>query len=147
MLSFFDDWDRGRRELRRQMAHWLDEFESDWPSSNVWLGTNTWPRVALLDDGDKLSAYAEVPGASEKDVSVALDQGALTIVAERRDSAAKGYAVHRRERSDYRIVRSLALPCKVDAENVTATVRNGVLRVTIPKAPDARPQRIEVRTS
>jgi HSP20 family protein len=147
MLPFYNDWDRSFAELRRQMAELLDDFDSDWPSPSLFGGSRTWPRVNFADAGDRVMVVAELPGLSEKDVNVALEQDVLTIHGERRMKAPEGYSVHRQERGDFKFVRSIAIPCKIDSEKASATVHNGVLTVTLLKAPEARPKRIEVRTS
>lgn len=147
MLSLYNDWDRSFAELRRQMAQLLDEFDSDWPSPSLFGGGKAWPRLNVADAGEKVVLSAEVPGLSDKDVSVAIEQDVLTISGERHVKVPEGYSIHRQERGDFKFVRSLAMPCKIDAEKATATVRNGVLTVSLPKTPEAQPKRIEVRAS
>ena len=147
MLSFYNDWDRSFSELRRQMAQLLDDYDADWTSPSLFGGGKTWPRLSLADSGEKLVLSAELPGLSEKDVNVAIEQDVVTISGERRVKALDGYSIHRQERADFKFVRGITMPCKVDAEKATATVRNGVLTVTLPKAPEAQPKRIEVRAS
>lgn len=147
MLSLYNDWDRSFTELRRQMAQLLDDFDSDWPSPNLFGGGKTWPRLNLADAGEKVVLTAEIPGLSEKDIRVAIEQDVLTISGERQIKVPEGYSIHRQERGDFKFVRSLAVPCKIDAERVIATVRNGVLTVSLPKAAEAKPKRIEVRAS
>jgi HSP20 family protein len=147
MLTFYSDWDRSLAELRRQMSQLLDDFDSDWPSTSLFGWGKTWPRINLADAGDKVLVTAEVPGLSEKDVNVAFEQEVLSITGERRIEAPEGYSIHRQERGDFKFARSIAMPCKVEAEKATATVRNGVLTVALPKIPEAQPKRIEVRSS
>jgi len=147
MLTFYNDWDRSLAELRRQMSQLLDDFDADWPSASLFGWGKTWPRINLADGGDKLVVTAEVPGLSEKDVSVAIEQDVLSITGERRVLPPEGYSMHRQERGDFKFARSLSMPCKIEAERATATVRNGVLTVALFKAPEAQPKRIEVRSS
>jgi HSP20 family protein len=147
MLTFYNDWDRSLAELRRQMSQLIEDFDGDLPSTSLFGWGKTWPRINLADSGDKLLVTAEVPGLSEKDISVAIEQDVLSITGERRIQAPEGYSIHRQERGDFKFARGIAMPCKVEAEKATATVRNGVLSVTLPKAPDAQPKRIEVRSS
>ena len=147
MLTFYNDWDRGLAELRRQMSQLLDDFDADWPSTSLFGSGKTWPRINLADVGDKVLVTAEVPGLSEKDVSVAIEQDVLAITGERRVQAPEGYSIHRQERDDFKFARAISLPCKVEADKTTATVRNGVLAITLPKVPEAQPKRIEVRSS
>jgi len=147
MITFYNDWDRSLSELRRQMSQLLDDFDTDWPTTNLFGWGKTWPRINFADAGDKLIMTAEVPGLSEKDVSVAIEQDVLSITGERHIQPPEGYSVHRQERGDFKFVRSIGMPYKVEAEKATATVRNGVLTVALPKVPEAQPKRIEVRTS
>jgi HSP20 family protein len=147
MLTFYNDWDRSLAELRQQMSQLLDDFDSDWPSTSLFGWGRTWPRINLADSGDKVVVTAEVPGLSEKEVAVTIEQDVLSISGERRLQAPEGYSIHRQERGDFKFARSVAMPCKVDVEKATATVRNGVLTVALPKAPEAQPKRIEVRSS
>jgi len=76
---------------------------------------------------------------------VSLEDGVLSVSGERKVSAPEGHAVHRRERPALRFARSVSLPVKIDAEKVTATVKDGVLTITLAKAPEARPRQITVR--
>ena len=147
MLTFYNDWDRSLAELRRQMSQLLDDFDADWPSTSLFGWGKTWPRINLTDAGDKLLVKAELPGLSEKDVSVAIEQDVLSITGERRVQAPVGYSIHRQERGDFKFARSISMPCKVEAEKATATVRDGVLSIALPKVPEAQPKRIEVRSS
>ena len=147
MLSFYNDWDRGLSELRRQMSQLLDEFDGDGSSPSLFGWGRTWPRINLADSGDEVLVTAEVPGLSEKDVNVSIEQDVLSIAGERRIQSPEGYSVHRQERDSFKFVRSVAMPCKVEGEKATAMVRNGVLTVALPKVPEAKPKRIEVRTS
>ena len=147
MLTFYNDWDRSLAELRRQMSQLLDDFDADWPNTSLFGSGKTWPRINLADAGDKVLVTAEVPGLSEKDVSVAIEQDVLSIAGERRVQAPEGYSIHRQERGDFKFARSISMPCKVEAEKATATVRDGVLSIALPKVPEAQPKRIEVRSS
>jgi HSP20 family protein len=147
MLTFYNDWDRSLAELRRQMSQLLDDFDTDWPSTSLFGSGKAWPRINLADAGDKVLVTAEVPGLSEKDVSVAIEQDVLSISGERRVEAPEGYSIHRQERGDFKFARSISMPCKVEAEKATATVRDGVLSIALPKVPEAQPKRIEVRSS
>ena len=147
MLTFYNDWDRSLAELRRQMSQLLDDFDADWPNASLFGSGKTWPRINLADAGDKLFVMVEVPGLSEKDVSVAFEQDVLSITGERRVQAPEGYSIHRQERGDFKFARSISMPCRVEAEKASASVRDGVLTIALPKVPEAQPKRIEVRSS
>jgi len=111
------------------------------------LAMRTWPRANLIDTGTKLVLTAEVPGLSEKDIKLALNQEVLTLSGERKVEAPEGYSAHRQERASVSFSRSLALPCRVNAESTSATVKDGILTVTIEKAPDAMPRQIAIKSA
>src|SRR5438045_8161221 len=77
MLSIYNDWDSSLAELRRQMSQLLDDFDGDWPSQSLFGWGKTWPRVNLADSGDKIVLTAEIPGLSEKDIQVSIEQDVL----------------------------------------------------------------------
>jgi HSP20 family protein len=111
------------------------------------LSGGGWPAINLYDEGNKLVLDAEVPGLSEKDIQLSLNQNILSISGERRVGAPKDYAVHRQERRAIRFARSFSLPCKVDTEKVAAQVKDGVLTVSMEKAKEAQPRQITIKAS
>lgn len=134
-------------ELRREMNRMFAELDRGFgtPRRNL-LGAATWPRVDLLDNGDALVLRAEVPGMSQKDLDISVDQGTLTIRGERSDEVPEGYSVHRKERASYRFARSFTLPCQCEVDNADASLKDGILTLTMPKVPEARPKQITVKT-
>jgi HSP20 family protein len=66
---------------------------------------------------------------------------------ERKPDESQGYYVHRQERVPVKFSRSFSLPCKVDPEKSTATLKNGVLTITLPKATSAQPRQITVKAA
>lgn len=107
----------------------------------------TWPRANLFDGGSSLTITAEVPGLSEKDVKLSLNQDVLTLSGERRTAVPEGYVTHRQERPAVQFSRSFALPCAVDPERASASVKDGILTITLDKAKEAQPRQITVRAS
>lgn len=107
----------------------------------------TWPRANLIDAGSSLIVTAEVPGLSEKDLKLTLNQDVLTISGERKVQAPEGYSAHRQERATVNFSRSFALPCRVNGDRTSASVKNGILTVTLEKAADAMPRQIAVKAS
>ncbi len=134
-LEMFDD-------LRRRMDNLFQEFGTGWARPNDSM---MWPRATLQDNGNTLMLTADVPGLSEKDVKLTLNQDVLMIEGERKVEVPKGYSVHRQERMPVRFSRSYRLASKVNAEKAQATVKDGVLTVTLPKAPESQPRQIAVR--
>jgi len=135
-------------EFRRRMERVWEDMDPSWPANTGNARTYSsaaWPRVNLYDGGSNLVLKADVPGLSEKDVHVTLNESGLSISGERRIAAPEGYSAHRQERSSFSFSRSLSLPCKVNPEQTQASVKNGVLTVTLAKAPEAQPRQIAVQ--
>jgi HSP20 family protein len=151
MLTRFTEFDRTLSvwdELRRKLDGVWEEFESpDERSLSPAYSHRAWPKVNASDAGATLVLRAEVPGLTDKDVNVTLTGSGLTIAGERKITPPDGYSVQRQERPVARFSRSWTFPYKVDAENTTATVKDGVLTVTVPKVPEAQPRQIAVRAS
>jgi HSP20 family protein len=109
--------------------------------------TQRWvPQMDLLEVDDHFVLRADLPGMSEDDVSIEVEDGTLTISGERaaeHEHEERGW--FRVERSFGRFSRSLSLPDGVDAEAVSAEFDRGVLTVRIPKPEQRKPRRIEIR--
>jgi len=144
----FDDVFSAMSELRERMDRVFDEaFGGRFWDQPLPFSAATWPRANLVDAGSNLILTAEVPGLSEKDVQLTLNQDVLTIRGERNVQAPEGYTVHRQERSAVKFSRSFALPCRVDAERTSATVKNGILTVMLEKAAEAKARQIAVKSA
>jgi HSP20 family protein len=103
------------------------------------------PALDLYQDKDNLTVKCELPGMKKEDIDISLHEGFLTISGERKqESEKKEGEVYRTERYEGRFSRSLALPSKVNAEKITATYKDGVLTVVLPKAEEAKPKQIQV---
>ncbi|CAM5401295.1 Hsp20/alpha crystallin family protein [Sphingobium scionense] len=92
----------------------------------------SWPHVELGETDGEIRVTAELPGLDEKDVEFTVEEGVLTLRGEKRaeiEDKARGYS----ERNYGRFERRIALPRGIDREHVSATFRNGVLTVTLPK--------------
>jgi HSP20 family protein len=101
------------------------------------LGTNTAsfvPNLDISEDKENFYIIGELPGLDEKDVKVTLNDDILTITGEKeRKEEMKDRDYHRIERSFGTFTRSLSLPANVKANAVSATFRNGLLELTLPK--------------
>ena len=103
------------------------------------------PLLDVEEDEENFTLHVELPGVSPDDVDVSLEDNVLTISGERRfydEREAEGF--RRIERHFGRFHRAVRLPDRVDADRVDASYRDGLLRITVPKAEDARPRRIQV---
>ena len=143
MLGYWSDFERTLStvdELRRRMQHMLGDVDA------AALATDTnWPRTSVYDAGDALYVVADLPGVADSALELTLKQDVLTLAGERKVEAPKGHTVHRQERRGTRFSRSFTLPCKIDADALTADLKDGVLTVKLPKAPEAQARKISVR--
>jgi len=109
------------------------------------LFTGWSPALDLYESGDHLVAAVELPGMRKEDIDISLHDGTLTISGERKSESDKnGETAQRTERYVGTFRRSIALPTRVDAGKVSATYQDGILRVTLPKAEEAKPKQIQV---
>jgi HSP20 family protein len=102
------------------------------------------PALDLYQNNDNLVAVLELPGMRKEDFEISLHDGMLTISGERKSSSSNGDKAERTERYVGTFRRSITLPARVDANRVSATYRDGILTVTLPKAEEAKPKRIEI---
>jgi HSP20 family protein len=120
-------------------------WDPRWPGYDLepadWM-----PKMDVAETADTLTVTLEVPGVEEKEIAVTLDDQMLVIKGEKEeDREEKGGRYHRTERAYGAFTRAVNLPVPVVAETTTARFRNGVLTVTMPKAPGARPATIPVK--
>lgn len=101
--------------------------------------------MSVWQDSDKVYVEADVPGLLESDLEVTVHQGVLLIRGERK--AEEGQNLLFNNRRFGRFERSVVLPDEVQADGVQADLANGVLRVTLPKRPEAQPKRISVQSN
>ena len=102
------------------------------------------PTTDLRDDGENLVFEADVPGVKDEDLHLELHQDVLTLRGERNNNLPQGAGFHRRERTTASFSRSFTLRDKVDPEKVAAELTDGVLTITLEKAPEAQPRKISV---
>ena len=129
--------------LRNEINRLFDEPYSGLERSEAF---NSWgPAVDLYEDKDNLIVTAELPGMRKEDIDISFHDGSLTIAGERKHEKQYGEGEEQRsERFFGRFQRTVALPKQVDPGAVKASYKDGVLKVTLPKAPEAKPKQIEV---
>jgi HSP20 family protein len=138
----FDDFDSAFQlldDFRREVDRL---YEGRTPQRR---GGQAWSGLRLEDAGNAYVLTADVPGVKEGDIGLMLENQTLTLTVERKAEAPQGYNVHRQERAPWRLARSFALPTRVDAEKVRASLAHGVLTVTVEKSPESQPRKISVQ--
>ncbi len=124
----------------------FDQFFWGLPSGSgrteyAWL-----PAVDLTETPDRYTLEADLPGVKREDIDLSVVDNVVTVKGERkngRETHEDGCHVYERHYGSFQ--RSFRLPEDVDTEKIEAKFENGVLRVTLPKAEEAKPKRIEVK--
>ncbi|HTL14038.1 MAG TPA: Hsp20/alpha crystallin family protein [Thermomonas sp.] len=108
--------------------------------------TSQWiPRVDIREDANRFVILADLPGIEPEQVEILMDKGILSIKGERKpDGDGDGERFSRIERRHGTFHRRFALPDSADPDGITASGRNGVLEISIPKRPETTPRRIKV---
>jgi HSP20 family protein len=144
-------WDSSR-ELSSLQAEMNRLFQSffDTPTGSATGtgngGLRRWhPAMDLVETDDHFVLRADLPGVSEDDVKVEVEDNVLTISGERRhEEEVKKGGYYRIERASGTFARTLTLPEGVDAEAVQASFDKGVLEVRIPKPEQRKPRRVAI---
>ncbi len=144
-LSPFDEMDRMFSRLMG--GGWMRPFAWDRP---VWremmepLERNL-PRMDVIDRDDDILVRAEVPGVDKKDLDVSLVDNLLTVQGsvKHEEKEQKG-DYYRCETSQGTFSRTVAIPCKVDASKVSASMKDGMLEITLPKIEGSKRKSIKV---
>jgi HSP20 family protein len=129
-LSLFDEMDR--------VFHSLTHDDSDLSYGE--------PRVDIRESENGYVLEAELPGLTEKDVDVKVEDNLLQISTkknEKKEEKKNGYLMRERRFASYS--RSFVLPREVKTEGIEASFKNGLLTLNIPKSEEAKPKQIEVK--
>jgi HSP20 family protein len=118
----------------------------------MWSGSerqgqllNGWsPVLDLYQNKDNVIARLELPGMRKEDIEISLHDGTLSVSGERKIESAAAEKVERSERYVGKFRRSITLPSRIDAGKVSASYRDGILSVILPKAEEAKPKQIQV---
>ena len=138
LSTALDRWTSMREELDRVFDSSFGSFIRPHGSLNRWN-----PAVDVFQDSDRFTVYAELPGLKKEEIEISLNGDTLTIGGERKNEAnvEEGF---RSERYFGKFQRSLTLPVSVNSEKVNATYKDGILKVVLPKADEAKPKQIPV---
>ena len=116
------------------------------PSFLPGVSLQRFPQVNVAQDQNNVYVEVLVPGVDTKDLELTVMRGVLTLSGERKDDTGNQKTWHRRERGHGKFMRSVDLPCDVNADKVVAKFDNGVLLVTLPIQEQAKPKKISVKT-
>jgi HSP20 family protein len=136
--------ERAQDQMDRLFAHALG-LHGQWQGA-TGASTRAWaPALDIAEGKDAYLVTVELPGVKLDDLEITLEDGLLTIQGERQfahDSSEQQF--HRVERRSGAFRRSITLPAHVEADAVEASMEDGVLRILVPKAEEAKAKRIQV---
>lgn len=101
--------------------------------------------VDIHEDDDGLTVSAELPGFKKEQVDISIDNGVLTLAAQRDSTKPQDATTHLHERRFTRIRRQFTLPTTIDATDVDATLADGVLTLRLTKKEEVKPRKIELK--
>ena len=137
------------REMDQFFARPLGSFMGQWPrmAADTDEGERAWtPTLDVSETDSEYLVRADLPAVKKEDVSVTVDNDAVTIAGERKfDKEEKSERVHRRECFRGTFSRSLSLPENANASGIRAESKDGVLTVHIPKTKTERSKAIEIK--
>lgn len=131
--------------LRSRMNRLFTDFDRSYGDDYGWrLAADGSPNTNLYDAGDHFVVIAEVPGMSKDDIDIKIQGNYLELSGSRKADIPDGYRIHRTERPAATFTRSFTIPSEVDAEKVKASMQDGLLTLTLPKAEAAKPKQISI---
>src|SRR6188508_1250876 len=131
-------------QIRREVLRLLDASTSDGAPDH---GAGVFPPMNITQDDENFYLRAEVPGIKPAELSISALRNRVAISGKReipREHDRVSY--HRKERPEGAFNRTVTLPTEVDAEHVDAHYADGILTLTLPKAEQAKPRQIAVKS-
>jgi HSP20 family protein len=141
----------GIESLRTQVDQLFDSFFGSMQPAGT-MDALWSPRVDLLEHDQEFVLVADLPGMKQEDIDISVQNNLLTLQGKRvieheGPNGQNGHGYQYTERASGAFCRRFTLGAAVDAEHITATYKNGVLEVHIPKTAAAQPKRIAVQAS
>jgi len=128
--------------LHNHLSRFLEPFTR---TADEDLVSGSWsPAIDVAETQEKIIVRAEVPGMKQEDIQIEFENGLLTIRGERKLIKEEGVTFHRVERTFGNFSRSFTLPRTVDPERISASYREGVLEIEVPKKEEAKPKQIRI---
>jgi HSP20 family protein len=130
--------------LRQEVNNLFSTFS---PGTEPFF-SRVYPALNVTEDSENLYVRAELPGVKADSMDISVVEGRLLISGERKiepEDEKTGY--HRKEREAGFFRRTITLPSRVDPAKVSAAMKNGIMTITLPKAEEAKPRKISVKTT
>jgi HSP20 family protein len=139
-ITPFRDFERMRREMDRFWDSFFDIGVTRPGAEGDWF-----PSLDVAETKNDIVVKAEIPGLDPKDLDISLSDGLLTIKGEKKQEKEENY--HFIERSYGAFSRSIRLPREVQSDKISASYKNGVLKVTLPKSEEAKKKEVKIKVN
>ncbi len=141
-LSVFDDI----LNLEREIGGLFQGFTRGAVPGRILRSREQYPLMNVYDSKEEFVVVAELPGVKKEDIRLTVDNGLLTISGERKTHATPEKAEWlRNEIQTGNFSRVIGLPRQVNASEISAELANGILRVVLPKAEEAKPREVKIK--
>jgi len=139
--DIFSDLTKMQQEMNRFFDDFFGERQTEMIQGN-WL-----PAVDVSETETEMVVRAELPGMTEGDIELSLQDNVLTLKGEKKqEQHEEKENYHRVERSYGSFTRSFTLPANVQQADIKATFKDGVLQIALPKAEEAKAKKITINT-
>ncbi len=133
------------------VAKTLDEMDRLFGAVEQPLGVRsvprgTFPAVNVYEQGDVAVLTAELPGVNPDELQLTVLGDSVTIRGERKNDAGKAERYYRKERPTGAFERTLTLPAPINPDSVEAEYANGILRVRMEKAEQAKVRKVAIKS-
>lgn len=136
--SIWREMERMQREMNRLFTDY---------SPTRYRSAPSYPAMNLWADEESVIIRAELPGLKPDDLDISIDEGDLTLSGRRQpEEMPEDATYHRQERNYGSFTRSIRLPFKIEADDVEATMKNGMLTLMLPRAEEDKPKKIAIKT-
>lgn len=151
-------WSKGKEgehpvhALRKNMEQIFEDFFQNTQSMGLFpsplMKSEFIPQIDVVESEKEIQVNVELPGMTEKDIEVNLEKNALSIKGQKKqEEEQKGNNYHYVERRYGSFYRSIPLPVDVDPEKIEANFKNGILKITLPKAKKEEAKKISIKTN
>ena len=138
----FKDIEKARSEMDRL---W-DTFLFGRPKKSQLVEEEWQPAMDVAETEGELVVNVEIPGMNPEDIDVSLSEGTLLIKGEKKPEPEEKEADYRLiERSYGGFSRSIQLPTEVQSDKISASYKNGILKITLPKSEEAKKKEIKIK--
>jgi HSP20 family protein len=118
-------------------------LSSDWMQDTT-TSRGPFPPINVFQQGDDILAIVELPGVEKSNLQIQAKDNTIRISGTKAANYEQGASVHRREREFGQFDRTLSIPVKLDADNIKAEYRDGVLALLLPRAESDKPRSIKI---